>query len=347
MRVGIIGHKSLNPSIGGIENYVCSIIKNMSDIQFFSCEPNLDMEALKFPNCERISINAPGNSMFRPFIALYFALLLRNKVEILHLNGLNCALFSFIIQRLGFKKVVFTYHSNDYIYPKWGWIAKLILKLSEISLIYSREIVVIAVSKTFYKFLRDKVRYLHLIENAIESKVVEPVDSKFDFKGYILCVGRITKEKGQLELLKQLEDIGNRKKLIFAGPIGDKGYYKDLLFALNNNEFSEYIGKVDNRLIPSLIRNSDLIISNSFYEGLPIAAIEALVHGKRVLLRDIAAHRDLTLQSHFYFEKLSNDLLKSCSGVVTDELRAEFSEKYSIDSFIRNVKGVYIDTSGQ
>lgn len=340
MKVAIIGHKSLDPSSGGIENYTYNLVKYNKKIKYVSCTVNNE-NSPAFDNAEIFNVNFRFLSGFRPLAALWLAFKVRRKANILHLNGLNSSLFLPLICLFGFEKILFTYHSRDYLYPKWGLLAKFVLWLSELSLYICKSVEVIAVSDEYYYHLKGKVGKVVLIKNGVKLKDINVLPNTS--KKYILVIGRITKEKRQLELLKAFSENKLKCELHFAGPIGKGSYSRSFLEMVQKVDGAIYLGSIDNSLIPELISGACACVSNSAFEGLPIAAIEYVFYSKRVYLSNILPHRSLGLAEHFYFDS-EGDFLSSYSNekIISDDFRNQFIESYSLDKVISETSLAYI-----
>jgi glycosyltransferase involved in cell wall biosynthesis len=124
---------------------------------------------------------------------------------------------------------------------------------------------------------------------------------------WILCLARISIEKGQRHILKIWENLPEADKaattLLFVGPLSSSSPEPpepcDLRFS--NRVF--YLGPTQK---PDLwIRESHLFVSGSEFEGLPLGPLEALGSGRPAFLSNIAGHQLLSPWSElFSLEKL-------------------------------------------
>jgi glycosyltransferase involved in cell wall biosynthesis len=105
-----------------------------------------------------------------------------------------------------------------------------------------------------------------------------------------LCPAGIRPVKGVLELIGMCESLiveGCRLRLVFCGPILDDDYGRRFLAAVSARPWTTYLGVVPPAAMPAALRQADVILSNSFGEGLPNALVEAAAVGRPVLARDI------------------------------------------------------------
>ena len=104
-------------------------------------------------------------------------------------------------------------------------------------------------------------------------------------KFVIGTVGRLSKQKNQMFLLKiakQLTSIDNSVVFLI---VGNGNLFPQLDSYIRDNDLSEnvkLIGKSDN--VPELLQIFDVFVMPSLYEGFPVAAVEALASGLKVLL---------------------------------------------------------------
>ena len=92
----------------------------------------------------------------------------------------------------------------------------------------------------------------------------------------IIQVGRLSEEKNQLyslEILKRLAGLGIKAKLILAGDGDDFARLKE--FARTNGIDRSVIFLGTRKDIPDLLQASDMFLMPSWFEGVPLALIEA------------------------------------------------------------------------
>jgi glycosyltransferase involved in cell wall biosynthesis len=108
-----------------------------------------------------------------------------------------------------------------------------------------------------------------------------------------LCPAGIRPVKGLIELLVLCEPLireGRRIRLAFCGPVLDAEYGARFLNDLAARPWAAYLGVVPPDAMPALLRQADLIISNSTSEGLPNALVEAAVLGRPIVASAIPGH---------------------------------------------------------
>jgi len=126
------------------------------------------------------------------FLALLYAVVKRPRI--VHLQGLNSALFLFLYKLCGLKAVV-RYGSTDYAYSKWGRIGQLGFRLCELQLRLAD--CVIAVSEKYKKDLEERcgVKRIHVVGNGVDALAASSEAAEFwstlglEKKRYVLAVG--------------------------------------------------------------------------------------------------------------------------------------------------------------
>jgi glycosyltransferase involved in cell wall biosynthesis len=119
-----------------------------------------------------------------------------------------------------------------------------------------------------------------LIPNGVDDVYFE---QKTEDKGYLLYIGRISKEKNLLTLLKAYKISGIKNKLILAGP--DGGIVKELLSYSKKYQLNvEYKNEVSESEKIELISKCRVFINPSPFEGFGITLLEAEAMGKPTII---------------------------------------------------------------
>ena len=130
---------------------------------------------------------------------------------------------------------------------------------------------------------------------------------------YILGVGRITPEKGFIDLIEAYKNIENNKyKLVIAGGVEHESSYFELL-KKHSNDNVVFTGALSSNELAILYSNARLFVLSSHNEGFPLVVLEAMNYGCDLLLNDIPATKLLDLPEEYYYKKnnihsLSNEI---------------------------------------
>ena len=133
------------------------------------------------------------------------------------------------------------------------------------------------------KFLVPKER-IYIINNPISGNLpLKTVNSNTNInnKKHLITIGRLSKEKGHLRILKALSKVN----FDFQYTIVGTGIEKDIIFQLAKDldlfEKLTYITHTND--VATLLAKSDVFIQGSFVEGFPNALLESCVVGTPVI----------------------------------------------------------------
>lgn len=111
----------------------------------------------------------------------------------------------------------------------------------------------------------------------------------------VVFVGKISEKKGVKSLIRSLEHLDldpARVRFRLIGGQGNKAEYQEICQAAATSRYEIDIpGKMPHRELAREYRNANTFVLPSFYEGLPLVAIEALACGCKVVLTDLPGIR--------------------------------------------------------
>lgn len=117
-------------------------------------------------------------------------------------------------------------------------------------------------------------RTLRLIQNGIDTNVFVPAEVSRE-RGLIVCVGRLSKQKGQDRLIRALTMLPSGRA-IFLGDGPERARLVDLAKSLGVYERVEFVG---NRPPLPYLQRAEVVAIPSRWEGLSIAMLEAMSAG--------------------------------------------------------------------
>ena len=163
---------------------------------------------------------------------------------------------------------------------------------------------------------------------------------------YFLFVGRISPEKGILQLAKQFAEKKTGKLIIAGdGPLADK--IKDIASATEN---INYVGQQPAETIIRYMKHAKaLIFPSTWYEGMPMTIIEAMATGTPVLASRLGSMEEMIVEREngFLFEPGNmNDLHLLINRIKWKEelykgSRNTYLEKYSEEVHYNNILKIY------
>ena len=171
---------------------------------------------------------------------------------------------------------------------------------------------------------------------------VEKIKKELKLDGYYIVsyIAEISKRKNQINLIKELNKYDLEKEKIKVLLVGDSiiNNFKDKI--KNNNiiyiDFKKRIG--------DYINISDLIISSSLQEGLPLCILEAMFFNKPIIALNIRGNNDLIINNKngFLVDNVS-DLVKKIIDYKNDKplIINNNIDKYQLDNVIIEIKNIY------
>ncbi|MBW7899634.1 GDP-mannose-dependent alpha-(1-6)-phosphatidylinositol monomannoside mannosyltransferase [Candidatus Brocadiaceae bacterium B188] len=339
IRIFVIGVRGFPGVQGGVEKHSEEQYKRLArntdlDITVLAIDKYCNTQITRWENVNfryLKSINSKNlEKLYYGLKASMYSIL--KKPDIVHFQGLNSAIYIPLVKLFGIK-TIFTQGSMDYLYPKWGKIAKFILKISEKASLRADKI--IAVSKIIYDHLRkysDKVVLVyngvninHMVVSQDEEKSIL---TKYGLRkqGYVFFVGRLTKEKAIEDLIKAFIQLDNNDfKLVIAGGSEYTEKYSSMIKNIAKDASNIlFTGFITGSELQILFSNAKLFVLPSRHEGLSNALLEAISYGIEILASDIEANLQINLNKNNFFKMGDVEDLKSKMNCL---LHAEITEK--------------------
>ncbi|OJU37499.1 MAG: hypothetical protein BGN96_03890 [Bacteroidales bacterium 45-6] len=197
--------------------------------------------------------------------------------------------------------------------------------------------------------------------NGIDVRKISPRESPFASNGSfrIIQIGRLLDEiKGQslviraLSLLKQ-KDLGVEVSIDFIGAGSSESALKEMVAQLGLLDHVRFLGLKDREYIYSHLKEYDLLVQPSLFEGFGLTVVEAMVAGLPVLVSDVEGPMEIIKKGKygFYFESNNVDDLvrKLVSLIKSPEKRlwmAGLGQQYAMDNFdiavtVKNYENLY------
>lgn len=257
-------------------------------------------------------------------------------VDIIHYHAVGPSLLSWIPRVFKpWARVVVTFHSRDRFNEKWGWFARMTLALGEWTACTFPHLT-IAVSHGIKLFCEKMFgRNAVYIPNGVEIPSKNVGTSYLRALGlrpgdYMITLGRLIPLKAHDDAIKAVLATDTTKKLLIIGEASydEVEYHAEL----------EELARVDSRIVlmgyrsgeelRQLIAHAYLMIHPSRVEGLSVAILEAMSHGRLVVMSDIPANRELVDHSGIAYpvgnvKALADDLRWLLSDPVLVRVRGE------------------------
>ena len=226
-----------------------------------------------------------------------------NTNIIVHLHQIKSAMFFYFTMFVEKKnyKVLFTVHS---LYSQRNIKYKI---SSTICSLMSDTITCVSNSslKEYSKFVRFiKKDKIFAIQNGVDldrinqtimnvNQPIKNVNKEQKKIKTLVYVGRVIPIKNQIFLVNLIEKIKDCK-LIFIGEEGNNKEISKLISSLSLDDRIKITGLVPREKVFQILQSSDIYVSSSTVEGLPISVLEALAIGLPAIISDIAPHIEIS-----------------------------------------------------
>jgi glycosyltransferase involved in cell wall biosynthesis len=270
------------------------------------------------------------------------------KIDIIHIQNQYPGIILFTLLKKKMKNTGFAYTSHT---PFWTFddtnFKKYYYKtyMDRISMKKSDKTIFVGYTqmenaRRRIKLSQDKIE---VIQNGVDLIRFHPkINDKKNKKTVILSVARISDVKNQLLIIKAIPEIIKHNKNIefqFVGQLEDETYLRQINEFIKLNKIEEYvkiIGPVKNEALANYYQNSDIFISASNAEGLPLTVLEAMASGCAIILSDIGPHKEIQKNQEIIFFKKDDldDLRKKLIGILDNKTMVTLKKK-SFDSATR------------
>jgi len=367
LKIIVLGTRGFPGIQGGIEKH-CEelfprLVKLSCQVTVITRKPYVDRSVMHslWQGVEFIPIWAPKRknieTIFHTFLGIVLARL--KSPDILHIHGIGPSIFVPFARIINLK-VVMTDHGPDYNRQKWGPLGKAILRVGELfGVKFAHK--VIAVSKLISDIIKDKHcrNDVVFIPNGVTLPlIIPPGDSLKKFglapRQYIFTACRFVPEKGLHDLVSAFSRIENPQfKLVIAGDADhESNYSRRIKESARRIDGIILTGSISGLQLQELYSNAGLFVLPSYYEGLPIALLEALSYGLPVLVSDIPANREIILPEVRYFhlgdiDELSKKMVllfeNGISETETNQQKQMLLNNYNWDKIAQETLEVYKD----
>lgn len=258
----------------------------------------------------------------------------------------------------GDVKLISCIHNSYSYYYQGGLLNQLVGRVHKFMISTYFEKVVVISRQDLDQFEKDFGDKLEVIENAIQipKRVKKDHYSASEPRPLVIAmIGNIKERKGydRLEsLVKNLDQLPLEIHLNIAGGVEDEGLLERIQSLTDNSTKVKvnYVGKIQK--IFDFLMQSDLLLSLSREEGLPISVLEAMAVNLPLVLSDIPGHR-LVIPAENQKRILFGDLDEAATLIgnkfasdttLQDELEIQakvLQERFDFEAMCRKYEEVY------
>jgi glycosyltransferase involved in cell wall biosynthesis len=294
LRIAMVGQKGIPPLHGGIERHVDEVARRLArrghQVDVFNRIYHPHGSGLYEGVHLRRRLSVPTKHLDAGTHTALCVLecIGSRRYDLLHLHGIGPGIFVGL-SRL-FLPTVFTLHAQDWRQRKWGRAARWWLRRGE-SVAVRRAHAVIAVSDLLAHYVQETYgRAAHHIPNgAALGPAADPAPlAQWNLAPgqYVLFVGRLIEDRGLEILLAAHAQLPEAPPLVITGDVQHDRGTAEAWRTLAGPRVV-FTGYQTGASLDALYSHATLCVHPSEVEGLPIAVLEAMGHGRAVLVSDI------------------------------------------------------------
>lgn len=368
LRIAFIGQKGFPAPWGGVEAHVEALATRLAarghrPLAYVrrwytpgTLEPWLGVERIAQPSLRSKHLDAALHSFCSAVDTM------TRDVDVVHFHAVGPALFSGI-PRLAGRKVVTTIHAQDYLNVKWGAFASGVLRAGErLAFLNSHRVVVVA--KHLMRLYQARGWRPAYVPNGVEVPPLTPPGEYLASLGlaggdYLLSIGRWTGSKRvseSIEAFRRVAPPGLR--FVVAGEADDPIYTREVREAADGCADVILPGYVAGERKTELLSNAAAFVTFSEHEGLPLALLEAMAHGRMCLASDIPPHAEVMepglglarpTDSPVEREHALRELCALAPGqreAMGAAARAHVAEYYTWERSVEQLERIYLELTG-
>jgi glycosyltransferase involved in cell wall biosynthesis len=270
---------------------------------------------------------------------------LREGVDIVHINNTQNAIFGFIPRLFG-KKVVVQPHGPAWPMLKWGTLKDRFMVNFKIALTrvflhfcryptlwWSHKIVVISGPDADYISRTNTGKFI-LIHNGCNIPEVLPPEKMLERgikpREYLLFVGRIVPRKGCHYLIEAFKKINTDIELVIVGGPLDTSYGRFVRRIGSDDPRIRFTGPIYDRTVNELFGNALIYVHPSESEGQSIALLEGLAYGACVVSSDTPESVETAEGNAYYFRSGDiNDLKRTLEDLLGHPEKIEQGRRHA------------------
>lgn len=365
LRVATIGIRGVPANFGGSETAVQEIGRRLAaeGVDFVvycrahkSPDKNrtyLGMRRIVLPSVNTFNFDTISHSLLSSL-----HLLARNEADVVHFHGMGNAL-CLPLFFLSHKKTVITIDGPDWERPKWGPVAKRVLKLSARMAVRWADRLIIDNRPSIEYFAREFghddaafIAYGADTDRPASTAYVESLGLKP--RGYVLFVGALVPDKGPDLLLDAYRRVPGEMPLVV---VGDSPFFPDFRVRLRADAARDprvrMLGYVYDDRYRELVANAYAYVHPLRSDGTSPALLQALGYGSCVVASGVSEAREAVGDAALIFRPDdAEDLARQLERVLGDPALAEeyraralrrAREEYSWDDVAAKHRELYAD----
>jgi glycosyltransferase involved in cell wall biosynthesis len=373
MRIAMIGCKGVPATMafgGGVERHVEQLaprlVKLGHDVAVYVRPYTNPRRRKTWNGCRLVTVPAIRQKHVETISHVFLSTLhaVRRNYDVIHYHGVGPSTVAWIVRLLAPRtKVIVTFHSRDRFHEKWNVIGRAYLAWGEWTAVNfpHRTIAVSHVIQKFCGHMYGKKPIF--IPNGIEpprkhiaTDEIEKMGLRPD--GYFLGLGRLVPHKAFDVALDAFLTVPTGLDFAIAGDPGYDERYAERLYAMaERDERIKMLGFRTGRELEQLLAHCRALVHPSRSEGLSVAVLEAMSHGKVVIMSNIPENLELVDHSGIAFPVNDVARLRDTLAWLSEDTeilrergeraRAMVVRDYNWDSIAKKTDRVYRDLTGR
>ena len=302
MRIAMMGSRGIPARYGGSETAIEEVgqrlVRRGHGVVVYCRRHNSDggernykdMERVVLPSIHTKNLDTPSHTLLSVLHAIAF-----RKADLYHFHGMGNSLFLPLV-KLARKRSVVTIDGPDWERPKWGRVARWVLKLSaRLCVKYADALIIDNFSAQDYFERHFGTRGVYIPYGAY-LEAAEGTDALAALglapERYVVFVGRLIPDKGCHTLVEAWKRVRTDMKLVL---VGDNPYFKEYIQELkaNADERVLFPGYIFGEPYRQLISHAYLYAHPLFVDGTSPSLLQAMGYGNCIVLSDIREAMDV------------------------------------------------------
>jgi glycosyltransferase involved in cell wall biosynthesis len=302
MKIVMAGSRGIPARYGGSETAIEEIgerlVKRGHKVVAYCRRHNSETRVKRYKGIERVvlpSLNTKNLDTPTHTLLSTLHLLLFRKADLVHYHGMGNALFLPFLKPFGVKSVV-TIDGPDWQRPKWGPLARIVLRLSAKLCVKLSDALIIdnfSAQDYFQKHFGTRGEYIPYgayLEGAPGTTALEEMG--LQPRRYVLFVGRLIPDKGCHTLVEAWKSVKTDMRLVL---VGDNPYFQDYISDLkaNADERVLFPGYVFGEPYRELVSHAYAYAHPLFVDGTSPSLLQAMGFGNCIVLSDVREAMDV------------------------------------------------------
>ncbi|HWR00066.1 MAG TPA: glycosyltransferase family 4 protein [Candidatus Methylomirabilis sp.] len=327
MRIAMIGAKGVPASMsagGGVERHIEELSRRLAehghDVTIYVRSYNNTLQRKTWKGCRLVTLPTIRRKNFETIVHVLLSTIhaIGRRYDVIHYHGVGPSTLAWIPRVFAPRsKVVVTFHSQDKFHEKWNIVARAYLAWGEWTAVRfpHRTISVSHVIQQYCRRMFDaEIVY---IPNGVDVPTEVPGTDRLEGmglrpNGYFLGLGRLVPQKAFDLALEAYRGVSTPIAFAIAGaPSYDLSLYERLHALAKDDPRVRLLGYRTGEELQQLLAHCYAVVHPSRTEGLSLSILEAMAHGKLVVMSDIPENLEVIDHAGISFKTDDREALRN------------------------------------